>query len=92
MNKKMNIPLTIKETQEGLVKKKFSAVQLVDTYLARIEKFDKGINSFLTMSDELAYLQAKEVDKKIEELGEVAFEKNPLLGVPIYRQKRWIRR
>ncbi|MBU0572071.1 Asp-tRNA(Asn)/Glu-tRNA(Gln) amidotransferase subunit GatA [Patescibacteria group bacterium] len=79
----MEIPLTIKETQEGLIKKKFSAVQLVDAYLARIEKFDKDINSFLTLSEEMAYLQAKEVDKKIEELGEAAFDKNPLLGVVV---------
>lgn len=79
----MNIPLTIKETQEGLIKKKFSAVQLVDAYLARIEKFDKNINSFLTMSDEMAYLQAREIDKKIKELGKTALEKNPLLGVTV---------
>lgn len=79
----MNIPLTIKETQEGLIKKKFSAVQLVDAYFGRIEKFDKKINSFLTLSGDMAYLQAKEVDKKIEELGKTAFDNNPLLGVTI---------
>ena len=79
----MNIPLTIKETQEGLIKKKFSAVQLVDAYFARIEKFDKNINSFLTLSDEVAYLQAKEIDKKIDELGEAVLDKNPLLGVTV---------
>ncbi len=79
----MNIPLTIKETQEGLISKKFSAVQLVDAYLGRIEKFDKDINSFLTLSDELAYLQAKEVDKKIEEMGKEAIKEYPLLGVTI---------
>lgn len=79
----MNIPLTIKETQEGLIKKKFSAVQLVDAYFGRIEKFDKKINSFLTLSGDMAYLQAKEVDKKIEELGKTAFDKNPLLGVTV---------
>lgn len=79
----MNIPLTIKETQEGLIKKKYSAVQLVDVYLARIKKFDKNINSFLTLSDELAYKQAKSVDNKIEKLGEAALDNNPLLGVTI---------
>lgn len=79
----MNLPLTIKETQKGLIKKEFSAVQLVDAYLARIKKFDKDINSFLTLSGELAYRQAKEVDRKIEELGEAALDKNPLLGVTI---------
>ena len=35
-----NIPLTIKETQEGLKSKKFSAVELVDSYLAQIKKYN----------------------------------------------------
>ena len=79
----MKLPYTIKETQEGLKKKVFSAVQLVDEYFDRINKYDKKINSILTISDELAYSQAKNVDKKIEELGATAFEKNPLLGVTV---------
>lgn len=79
----MKLPYTIKATQEGLKKKTFSAVQLVDEYLARINKYDKEINSILTISDELAYTQAKNVDQKIEELGDTAFDRNPLLGVTV---------
>lgn len=59
----MNLPLTIKETQEGLIAKKFSAVELVDNYLARIKKYNDEYNIFLTISEDLAYKQAKEVDK-----------------------------
>lgn len=59
----MDIPLTIKETQEGLIKKKFSAVELVNAYLDRIKKFDKKINSFITVSEETAYEQARKIDK-----------------------------
>lgn len=77
----MDIPLTITETQKGLVEKKYSAVDLVDAYLARINAFDKEINAFITVSDELAYTQAKEADRLIAELGEKAFEQFPLLGV-----------
>jgi aspartyl-tRNA(Asn)/glutamyl-tRNA(Gln) amidotransferase subunit A len=79
----MNIPLTIKKTQEGLLKGDFTAVQLVDAYLSRITKFDKELNSFLTLSEELAYLQAKKADELIENMGEEAFKKHPLLGVVV---------
>ena len=54
-----NIPLTIKETQEGLKAKKFSAVELVDSYLAQINKYNKEFNIFLTVTEEQAYKKAK---------------------------------
>lgn len=79
----MVTPLTIKETQEGLINKKFSAVELVDSYLEKINKHNKDLNIFLTVSEEKAYKDAKEVDKKIEELGEKSLEQNPLLGVVV---------
>ena len=60
----MNNPLTIKETREGLIGKKYSAVELVDKYLERIEKY-KNLNAFLTVSDSLAYSEAKKIDKLI---------------------------
>jgi aspartyl-tRNA(Asn)/glutamyl-tRNA(Gln) amidotransferase subunit A len=73
----MNLPLTIKETREGLISKKFSAVELVDSYLKRIDE-NKDLNAFLTTSDEVAYKQAKEVDKLIE--AGVSEDQYPLLG------------
>lgn len=76
-----DIPLTIKDTQQALGKRKFSAVDLVDAYLERIEKFDSEINAFNTVSSELAYSQAKQVDKLIKEKGATAFKEFPLLGV-----------
>ena len=57
------IPLTIKETQKGLLKKEFSAVELVDSYLAEIKKQDKSLNAFLTVTEEIAYQAAKRLDK-----------------------------
>ncbi|MDP3917711.1 MAG: Asp-tRNA(Asn)/Glu-tRNA(Gln) amidotransferase subunit GatA [Candidatus Woesebacteria bacterium] len=59
----MNIPLTIKETQDGLKSKKFSAVELVDAYLAQIKKYNSEYNVFLTVTEELAYAKAKEIDR-----------------------------
>ena len=58
----MDLPLTIKETQEGLLKKKFSAVELVDAYLARINNYNKELNVFLTITEDEAYKKAKEID------------------------------
>lgn len=79
----MNIPLTIKETQDGLKKKKYSAVGLGDAYLKKINKFDKDINSFITVSEEIAYKQAKKTDRLISDYGDKAFEDYPLLGVTV---------
>ena len=76
----MNIPLTITKIQEGLKKKDFSAVELVDAYLNRITTFDDEINSFITLSDDVACEKAKWVDKTIKSLGKDAFKKHPLLG------------
>lgn len=71
------MPLTIRETREGLLGKKFSAVELVDEYLGRIEK-NKDLNIFLTVSDEAAYKRAKEIDKLVE-LG-IGNNQYPLFG------------
>jgi aspartyl-tRNA(Asn)/glutamyl-tRNA(Gln) amidotransferase subunit A len=79
----MDLPLTIKQTQKGLLRKEFSAVELVDAYLLRIRTFDKDLNAFITISDELAYKQAKKVDKIINELGDEALTRHPLLGVTV---------
>ncbi|MBU0569859.1 Asp-tRNA(Asn)/Glu-tRNA(Gln) amidotransferase subunit GatA [Patescibacteria group bacterium] len=79
----MNIPLTIKQTQEGLLNKQFSAVELVDAYLLRIKTFDEDLNAFITVADELAYKNAKSVDLLIRKLGKTALEKHPLLGVVV---------
>ena len=79
----MDIPLTLRQTQSGLLSKQYSCVELVDSYLARIKKYDSSINSFLTLSEDTAYEQAKRVDKLIEDLGERALAQYPLLGAVI---------
>ena len=79
----MSLPLTIKETQEGLKGKNFRASEIVREYLERIKKYDKGINSFLTVSEEVAFEQAAKVDRLIEDDKENAFREYPLLGVTV---------
>lgn len=79
----MSLPLTIKETQEGLRKKKFKTSEIVKEYLERIKKYDKGINSFLTLTEDVAFEKASRTDEAIEFLGEAVFARYPLLGVTV---------
>lgn len=79
----MNIPSNIKELQEDLLSKKYSAVSLVDVFLERIKKFDPKLNAFITVSEDLAYKQAKKVDDLLNELGGKVFQDYPLLGVVV---------
>ena len=78
----MQIPLTIKETREGLIKKDFSATELVDGYLARIEA-SRDLNAYITISEEAAYKKADEIDKLIAGGDAEAIGKHALLGVTI---------
>jgi aspartyl-tRNA(Asn)/glutamyl-tRNA(Gln) amidotransferase subunit A len=71
--------LTIKTAREGLMKKEFSAVELVNFYLDKIKKENKEINDFLEITEKLATEQAKKADDKIarrEKIGEIE-------GIPI---------
>lgn len=79
----MDLPLTIKETQEGLLKKKFSAVELVDNYLARINKHNKDLNVFLTVTEDEAYKKAKAVDDLLRQNNDQILIDYPLLGVTV---------
>jgi len=75
-----NLPLTISETQLALAKGQFKCVDLVDSYLDRIKKYNQGLNIFLTLAEDLAYQQAKAADESIIN-NKKAFAEKPLLGV-----------
>ena len=75
----MKIPLTIKEAQNGLLKKEYSAVEMVDEYLKKIEE-NKDLNAFITVTEDNAYKNAKEVDKIIALNSENILKDYPLLG------------
>ncbi len=69
---------SIAELAAGLAAKKFSSVELTQTLLKRIEQLDQKLNSFITVTPELALAQAKAADARIQ-VG-VA---NKLTGIPI---------
>jgi aspartyl-tRNA(Asn)/glutamyl-tRNA(Gln) amidotransferase subunit A len=70
--------LTIKDIKNGLKKKEFSTLELCNFFLEKIKKEDKKIGSFLTLTEELAISQAKEIDKMIKNKTQLP----PLAGVP----------
>src|SRR6266404_1287152 len=84
------LPKSIKETQERLLKKEFTCVELVDAYLANINKKNKELNAVLTICEDVAYKQAKEADEQIKNLGERAFTDFPLLGVSVIHKDMFL--
>ena len=56
---------TLTELAAGLKAKKFSSVELTRHFLSRIEKFDGELNSFITVTPELALAQAQAADARI---------------------------
>ena len=71
--------LTIAQTHDKLTKKEFSALELANAFFDRIEKEDKKISAFLTLTRDLALSQAKEIDDRILEGREISV----LAGVPM---------
>ncbi|WP_028696022.1 Asp-tRNA(Asn)/Glu-tRNA(Gln) amidotransferase subunit GatA [Pseudomonas cremoricolorata] len=70
--------LTLAEIARGLADKSFSAEELTTTLLARINSLDPQLNSFITVTDELAVQQARAADAR-----RAAGESGALLGAPI---------
>jgi len=70
--------MDIKRAGEGLVKKKFSSVELTKAFLQKIKETDKNIDAYLWVTDKLALEMAKDADKRIAN-----GERSPLLGVPM---------
>lgn len=80
--KNTDVPLTINKTQEGLLKKKFSATELVDAYLEKINEAE-DLNAYITVCDDEAYKKAGEMDRLISDNPPSLLENFPLLGVGI---------
>ncbi|MGL4316447.1 MAG: Asp-tRNA(Asn)/Glu-tRNA(Gln) amidotransferase subunit GatA [Pseudomonas sp.] len=70
--------LTLAEIARGLQDKAFSAEELTRTLLARIQQLDPQLNSFISVTEELALSQAKAADAR-----RAAGENSALLGAPI---------
>ncbi len=70
--------LTIQKTHQSLKKKEFSSVELTKEVLKQLEKADKEVKSFLTISENEALEQAKKADHLIATEKEVCW----LTGIP----------
>jgi aspartyl-tRNA(Asn)/glutamyl-tRNA(Gln) amidotransferase subunit A len=70
--------LTLAEIARGLADKKFSSEELTKTLLARIAQLDPQLNSFITLTEDLAIEQAKAADAR-----RANGESGALLGAPI---------
>ena len=70
--------LSIKEKLKGLTESTFSSLELTESYLQRIKKVDKKINSFITVLEDKAIESARESDKRYKEGCSL-----PLDGIPI---------
>ena len=70
--------LTLAEIARALAAKEFSAVELTRSLLARIQQLDPQLNSFISVTEELALAQAEKADAR-----RAAGENAPLLGAPI---------
>lgn len=69
---------SVAELSRSLAAKEFSSVELVEHYLKRIEKLDKEINSYITVTPEFALEQARKADQLIAQK-----KATPLTGIPI---------
>ena len=71
--------LTIKTAAELLTKKQIKAQELTWAFLDRAHKLNKKLNSFITITDNVAIKQAKKVDELIADNQKL----NQLAGTPI---------
>ncbi len=71
--------LTIKEIHQGLINREFSALELTKAFLKRIEKLNPKIFAYLTLTPELAEIQAKKVDNMIARKEKISI----LTGIPM---------
>jgi aspartyl-tRNA(Asn)/glutamyl-tRNA(Gln) amidotransferase subunit A len=70
--------LTLAEQLQALAQKRFSSEELTLHYLARIERLDQRLNSFITLTADAAIEQARAADN-----ARSRGEAGPLAGIPI---------
>jgi len=78
---------TLTELATGLKNKEFSSLELTQTYLQRIKSLDAEINSFITVTEEMALEQAKKADEVIAKNEQTALTGLPLAQKDIFCTK-----
>ena len=71
--------LTLKQASELLRRKETSPVELTEACLARIERYDRAINAFITVTREQALKHAREMEAELKR----GTRRGPLHGIPI---------
>jgi len=71
--------LTVKQASELLRRKQASPVDLVQACLKRIERYDRSINAFITVTREQALATAREMEAELQR----GKTRGPLHGIPI---------
>ena len=71
--------LTIAEAAAGLRRKEFSPVELTEACLRRIHSLDDKLNSFITLTADLALQRAKQAEQELNS----GKDRGPLHGIPI---------
>jgi aspartyl-tRNA(Asn)/glutamyl-tRNA(Gln) amidotransferase subunit A len=71
--------LTLKQASELLRGKKASSVELVEACLARIDRHDRALNAFITVTREQALKDAREMEAELRR----GTRRGPLHGIPI---------
>jgi aspartyl-tRNA(Asn)/glutamyl-tRNA(Gln) amidotransferase subunit A len=71
--------LTLKQASELVRRKEVSPVELTEACLARIERHDRAINAFITVTREQARASAREMEAALRRGG----RRGPLHGIPI---------
>ena len=70
--------LTLKEASDGLSQGLFSAKELTESTLERIQDVEPKVQSFITLTSEQALVDASRADKRI-----ASGNKTPLTGIPM---------
>jgi aspartyl-tRNA(Asn)/glutamyl-tRNA(Gln) amidotransferase subunit A len=74
---------SISEIHEKYLNRQMSVVDVVDRYLATIQKYDKNLNAMITVMEDSARVRAIQLNEVLEKEGEQALSGRPLFGVPI---------
>jgi aspartyl-tRNA(Asn)/glutamyl-tRNA(Gln) amidotransferase subunit A len=69
---------TLAELAKGLARREFSSRELTQHFLQRIKTLDQQLNSFITLTEELALEQAAQADQRLAK-----GEGTPLTGIPL---------
>lgn len=75
----IDIPRTIEQAHQSLMKKEYSCLELIRAYLNKIKKENKNLNDFLNLTEKLALEQAGKIDDKISSRSKIG----PLEGIPM---------